>query len=304
MSTEQVYHYVYRITNTLIKKHYYGVRSSSIEPKEDLGKQYFSSSCDANFIKDQKDSSQNYRYKVVFICTSRNQANELEINLHAKFNVAINPSFYNKANSTSSKFFYTSEGIDRYNAKLVNVYKSVSTQENILIAENVVVREFCRYTKSTLNLSQGKLNATIHYEKTGKNPNHKGYFCVPVDQSSKVSTMDRYVPGTVYKVFYIDKEFSIHLLGATENLKPFCKISGIEYKGLTDTQYHRARTYLCVKRIFVINSNNLATDLPLKVSDLAKSVNNSAFLGNFVRHKNTEHVSYLNLLKSSLESTE
>ena len=176
MSTEQVYHYVYRITNVMLNKHYYGVRSSSVEPKEDLGKQYFSSSCDANFIKDQKDSPQNYRYKVVFICTSRNRANELEINMHVKFNVAINPSFYNKANSTSSKFLYALEGIDRYNAKLVNVYKSVSAQENILIAENVVLRKFCRDTKSTLNLSQGTLNATIRYEKTGKTQTIKGIF--------------------------------------------------------------------------------------------------------------------------------
>ncbi len=37
------YYYTYRITNTIAKMHYYGDRSSTIPPSEDLGIKYFSS---------------------------------------------------------------------------------------------------------------------------------------------------------------------------------------------------------------------------------------------------------------------
>ena len=47
-------HYVYRITNKVENKHYYGCRTTKLEPKDDLGSKYFSSSKDKSFIKDQK----------------------------------------------------------------------------------------------------------------------------------------------------------------------------------------------------------------------------------------------------------
>lgn len=37
------FHYVYRITNLVEGKHYYGVRSSKVSPFNDLGTKYFSS---------------------------------------------------------------------------------------------------------------------------------------------------------------------------------------------------------------------------------------------------------------------
>lgn len=60
-----MFHYVYRISNTLLKKHYYGVRSSIIEPKFDIGVKYFSCSHDKYFLNDQKINRDNYKYKVV-----------------------------------------------------------------------------------------------------------------------------------------------------------------------------------------------------------------------------------------------
>lgn len=98
------YHYVYRITNKLENKHYYGSRTSKIEPKKDIGIYYFSSSSNENFIKDQKDNPLNYSYKVVHIYLNRENAIKLEIKLHNKFNVGINESFYNKCKQTSYKF--------------------------------------------------------------------------------------------------------------------------------------------------------------------------------------------------------
>ena len=104
MSSEGIYHYVYRITNLVESKHYYGKRSSKIEPHLDLGKKYFSSSKDKNFIKDQKENPQNYKYKVVFICKSARRAIELETTLHDMFDVGRNQSFYNKVKQNGNGF--------------------------------------------------------------------------------------------------------------------------------------------------------------------------------------------------------
>jgi len=98
------YHFVYRITNTYINKHYYGIRTSEITPKKDLGITYFSSSSDKEFIKDQKENPQNYKYKVLKVFSTREEAIEMEIMLHKKFDIGINEKFYNKAKQTSKGF--------------------------------------------------------------------------------------------------------------------------------------------------------------------------------------------------------
>jgi len=95
------YHYVYRITNTKLNKHYYGTRTSK-NPKEDIGIKYFSSSKDKDFIKDQKENPQNYKYKIIKIFNNRKEAIKLEIKLHSKFDVGVNESFYNRAKQTST----------------------------------------------------------------------------------------------------------------------------------------------------------------------------------------------------------
>ena len=101
---EMKHHYTYRITNIIEKKYYYGVHSCDCLPKEDIGVKYFSSSKNKEFIKDQKENPQNYKYKVVKIFSTRVEALEHEIFLHAKFNVGISTSFYNGAKHTSVGF--------------------------------------------------------------------------------------------------------------------------------------------------------------------------------------------------------
>jgi len=98
------YHFTYRITNIELNKHYYGVRSSKIEPSKDLGIKYFSSSCDSNFIKDQKNNPHLYKYIIVSVFKTRKEAIDQEIVLHDKFNVAINENFYNRAKATLTSF--------------------------------------------------------------------------------------------------------------------------------------------------------------------------------------------------------
>lgn len=51
------YHYVYRITNKQINKHYYGSRSCNCLAKEDIGFNYFSWSRDLDFILDQQKNT-------------------------------------------------------------------------------------------------------------------------------------------------------------------------------------------------------------------------------------------------------
>lgn len=104
MTSTSIYHYVYRITNIVENKHYYGKRSSRISPTLDLGIKYISSSTDTAFITDQKNNPQNYRYKIVRILSSSKEACELEIILHEKFDVGRNQKFYNKCAAKSTGF--------------------------------------------------------------------------------------------------------------------------------------------------------------------------------------------------------
>lgn len=125
MTSEYIYHYVYRITNIIEKKHYYGKRSSKIEPKLDLGFKYFGSpsgKTNSWIVKDQKENPASYRYKIIRICDSAGAAHKLEAKLHNRCNVAKNENFYNevKTSYTNSLGFNPSEKafvVDQYNKK-------------------------------------------------------------------------------------------------------------------------------------------------------------------------------------------
>jgi hypothetical protein len=92
MSSNSIYsHYVYRITNLVENRHYYGIRScKNRSPLEDLGVRYFSSATNKEFIKDQKQNPSYYKYKIIRTCNSRKDAIDLEILLHEKFDVGAN----------------------------------------------------------------------------------------------------------------------------------------------------------------------------------------------------------------------
>ena len=101
---KKIYYYVYRITNLLDNKHYYGKRGCNIPPKYDLGVKYFSSSYDKKFIKLQKENPSIFKYKVIKIFSCNNKASLFEIKLHKYFNVGINKNFYNRCIQTDTKF--------------------------------------------------------------------------------------------------------------------------------------------------------------------------------------------------------
>jgi hypothetical protein len=148
--TNYIYHYVYRITNIILNKHYYGTRSCNILPKNDIGVKYFSSSKDKDFIKDQKMNQQNYKYKVIRVFNNRQNALLLEIKLHNKFNVGSNENFYNRSKQTATGFDTTGVTIQG---------KSLSIETKQKISATLTGKIGCR--KGTHHSQESKQKMSI-----------------------------------------------------------------------------------------------------------------------------------------------
>ena len=73
---------------------YIGCRTCNCLPEEDI--KYFGSFRDKTFKPTGKT--------ILFVCETRKEAAEIEIELHNFFDVAVNPQFANKAKATSTKF--------------------------------------------------------------------------------------------------------------------------------------------------------------------------------------------------------
>lgn len=98
------YYYVYRITDKINKKHYYGSRVSVEHPKMDLGLVYMSSSNDIEFKKDQEEYPQRFKYKIVRIFENNIDKILYESFLHQYFNVKNHKKFINRSNQRPSGF--------------------------------------------------------------------------------------------------------------------------------------------------------------------------------------------------------
>lgn len=103
------YHYTYRITNLLNKISYIGLRTSTISPEKDLGILYFSSSSNAEFIKEQHEHPSDFKYEILNVFNSRIEAINDEIRLHKLYDVGKNPMFYNKQNQTANGIDFTGQ---------------------------------------------------------------------------------------------------------------------------------------------------------------------------------------------------
>lgn len=98
-----MYYYVYRITcihPQSLEKYYYGYRSTSKLPSEDV---YWSSS---KYVLDaiRKYGKQSFKKKILRRFNDKNSAMSFEMKLHEKFSVDINPIFFNKCKSTKWGF--------------------------------------------------------------------------------------------------------------------------------------------------------------------------------------------------------
>jgi len=132
------YHFVYRITNIKDKMYYYGTHTTSKSkeqlPMDELGITYFSSKADKSFQQDQKLNPQNYKYKVLKVFSTREEAIEMEIMLHKRFDVKLHPKFYNESNQTSTGFDTTGTvGHNKGNKKqLICPHCLKKGQENLM----------------------------------------------------------------------------------------------------------------------------------------------------------------------------
>ena len=87
------HHYVYHSYEEWGRE-YIGVRSCDCMPEEDT--KYFGSFKDKTFFPTEKT--------ILFVCETREEAMEIEIELHDFFDVAVNPQFANRSKQTSTKF--------------------------------------------------------------------------------------------------------------------------------------------------------------------------------------------------------
>ena len=95
------YHYTYLITEISTGMKYIGVRSCNNLPEKDIGITYFSSSSNKNFIKNQKENKNNYKYEVLQTFETRREAILNEIELHEKYCVDNDSNFYNIVKSSN-----------------------------------------------------------------------------------------------------------------------------------------------------------------------------------------------------------
>lgn len=122
-SIDNRYHYVYRITNLVEGKHYYGSRTSSKSPELDITTKYFGSpSSEKNrwIIDDQKVNPTHYRYKILRCFETRKESVDLEILLHKKFNVKNHLKFYNEQNQTTNGFDTAGKTMSRHQVTASN----------------------------------------------------------------------------------------------------------------------------------------------------------------------------------------
>ena len=100
-------HYVYCITNIFNDMKYIGTRTSTkLNLLEDL-KFYKSSSKDKQFMQEQKEKPENFKYEILKTFLDRKSAVRYEIKLHNKYDVCHNKDFYNRAKQTATGFDQT-----------------------------------------------------------------------------------------------------------------------------------------------------------------------------------------------------
>lgn len=214
----ELIHYVYRISNIVENKHYYGSRSSKCSPKDDLSINYFSSAKDLNFKSDQLENPSHYKYKIISIHKTRKEAIQKEIRLHNKFDVGINPHFYNRAKQSTIGFDTTGKIMvkgdnDNYIMINKNDPKYLSGEyEPAKIGFCRPGREFSDQHRENLSKSlKGKPKSKEHSQKikescnnSGVNhPRHKYMYVTPIGTFDSPAAIEDKLSLTKMKSFCI-----------------------------------------------------------------------------------------------------
>ena len=114
-----MYHYTYLIKHKTKNLKYIGVRTSKCLPTEDTN--YWGSS--KHLPKNVKDT---HKKRVLSVFSSRKEAVAHEVYLHNKYDVVVNPCFYNKAKQTTVAFDTTGITLvftDSHKQKISNTLK-------------------------------------------------------------------------------------------------------------------------------------------------------------------------------------
>lgn len=174
------YHYVYRITNKRIRKHYYGARTSRIEPKFDLGIVYFSSSTNELFLMHQKYLNTDFKYKIIKTFKTKEAAIAYEHYLHNKFNVAINNNFY------SDNITFTQGKQNRIIKKMYDILTKI--EDNVLMNNPCLLDMKYDIEKNILNKSCNIIH--LSNDKITKFKNFLQYFIIDNDYISKINIIN------------------------------------------------------------------------------------------------------------------
>ena len=73
-------------------------------PSLNKSREYCSSSFDKEFIKEQKENTDNFVYEILNVYDNKKEMIDKEIELHTYYNVSSNELFYNRSRQTSKKF--------------------------------------------------------------------------------------------------------------------------------------------------------------------------------------------------------
>jgi hypothetical protein len=185
-------HYVYRITNMTENKHYYGCRSTSLRPEQDICKLYKSSSSDQDFMQAQEDRPEDFKYKVIKNYDDRKKAIRLEIKLHNYFDVAVNKSFYNKAKQTSTGFDTT--GIKLPNVSESNKNRILSEESRNKISQAHKGKKITEETRKNMSIAQSGRELTEETRKriseSKKNPSDETRKIMSIIASNRIHSKE------------------------------------------------------------------------------------------------------------------
>ncbi len=130
--------FIYKVTNKDTLKSYIGKHSGNLEPLDDIGVVYFTSSYDTEFRNDFINNTGNYTIDILGNYDSSKKALELEVKLHEELDIAKNPLYYNKAKQTSASFDITGMNHSEETRALIGSYhqgKTLSTQHRKILSE-------------------------------------------------------------------------------------------------------------------------------------------------------------------------
>ena len=135
-----MHHYVYRIRDLRTDGFYIGMRSSELAPDQDLGKVYFSSSSNRDFIRDQRENPDQFQYEVINTFADRDEARAHETTLLNEHK--DNPKCYNgdfHVLPPPHPVGYTTRKIIQYLGQLIKVARKERKMSESDLAERVGV---------------------------------------------------------------------------------------------------------------------------------------------------------------------